>query len=174
MPDEAPSLETRAKVVCTLGPSSNSLETIRRMMLAGMNVTRHNFSHGTHADHRHLIETVRQAARQTGRIVAIMADLQGPKIRVGRFKDGQVQLDPGARFTITCREVEGTPAIVSTTYRELPRDVRRGDTVLLDDGLIQLRVTRVEDQDIQCEVVTGGVLSNNKGINLPGVTLSVG
>jgi len=165
--------DTRAKIVCTLGPSSHTLDVIQRLMAAGMNVTRHNFSHGDQDTHRQLIDTVRLAARQTGRIVGIMADLQGPKVRVGRFRDGQAQLSPGAEFTITARDVEGTEREVSTTYTDLPRDLAPGQTILLDDGLIQLKVAAIRGPDIRCEVVTGGVLSNNKGINVPGATLSV-
>src|SRR5208282_6846703 len=128
--------DTRAKIVCTLGPSSHTLDVIHRLIAAGMNVTRHNFSHGSQEDHRQLIDTVRRAAQQTGRIVGIMADLQGPKVRVGRFRDGQATLVPGAEFTITARDIEGTVREVSTTYTDLPHDLAPGQTVLLDDGLI--------------------------------------
>jgi len=165
--------ETRAKIVCTLGPSSNTLDTIRRLVQAGMNVTRHNFSHGEQEDHRRLIETVRQAARETGRIIGIMADLQGPKVRVGRFKTGQTTLIPGSAFVITARDIEGGDGEVSTTYKGLPGDLAPGQTILLDDGLIALRVTAIRGPDIHCEVVTGGVLKNSKGINVPGAALSV-
>lgn len=166
-------LATRAKIVCTLGPSSNSKETIRRMIDAGMNVTRHNFSHGTHEEHRALFAAVRQAAREAGRIVGIMADLQGPKVRVGRFREGQATLEAGQPFVITTRAVEGGAREVSTTYTGLPGDVHGGDTLLLDDGLIALAVERVEGPDIHCRVVVGGVLKNNKGINVPTAALSV-
>src|SRR5262249_20618748 len=126
-------MATRAKIVCTLGPSSHSREGIRQMIEAGMNVTRHNFSHGTHEDHTPLIQTVRAAAKDAGRVVGIMADLQGPKVRVGRFRDGQVTLPAGGAFVITSRAIEGTSQEVSTTYTGLPQDVRAGDTLLLDD-----------------------------------------
>jgi len=172
MPESA-ARDTRAKIVCTLGPSSNTVDVIRQLLEAGMNVTRHNFSHGSQEDHRRLIETVRQAARETGRIVGIMADLQGPKVRVGRFKAGQTTLVPGAAFTVTAREIEGSDREVSTTYKELPGDLQPGQTILLDDGLIALKVAAIRGPDIQCEVVTGGVLKDSKGINVPGAALSV-
>jgi pyruvate kinase len=164
---------TRAKIVCTLGPSSNTADTLRQLIEAGLNVTRHNFSHGTQDDHRRLIALVREASKATGTIVGIMADLQGPKVRVGRFKTGQTTLAPGATFVITARDIEGTDREVSTTYTNLPGDLTAGQTILLDDGLIQLRVAAIRGQDIECEVVTGGVLKNNKGINVPGAALSV-
>ena len=165
--------DTRAKIVCTLGPSSQTPAVIGQLIGAGMNVTRHNFSHGNREDHRQLIEAVRQASQKAGRIVGIMADLQGPKVRVGRFRDGQATLAPGAAFTITARDIEGTDREVSTTYADLPRDLVPGQTILLDDGLIQLKVASIRGSDIQCEVLTGGVLKNNKGINVPGAALSV-
>jgi pyruvate kinase len=166
-------LHTRAKIVGTLGPASADPETIRRLIEAGLNVTRHNFSHGTHEEHRRLIAAVREASRETGRIVAIMADLQGPKVRVGRFREGQAALEAGAEFVITSRAVEGDATQVSTTYAGLPGDVRAGDTILLDDGLIGLRVKDVAGADIRCTVTVGGVLKNNKGINIPSAALSV-
>ncbi|MBI4081145.1 MAG: pyruvate kinase [Candidatus Lambdaproteobacteria bacterium] len=166
-------IDTRAKIVCTLGPSSRSPEVVRRMILAGMNVARLNFSHGTHEEHQAFIETVRRAATETGRHVGILLDLQGPRIRVGRFAAGEAELKAGAGFIVTARPVEGTAELVSTTYAGLPGDVKPGDTLLLDDGLISLRVERVEGPDIRCQVLIGGVLSNNKGINIPGAALSV-
>jgi len=164
---------TRTKIVCTLGPSSNSEEVIRRLVRAGMNVARLNFSHGSHEEHRQLLRLVRRAAESEGQVVAVMADLQGPKIRVGRFREGQARLERGARFTITSRPVEGGDTIVSTSYEGLPKDLREGDTVLLDDGLLSLKVVSRTDTDLECEVITGGVLKNNKGINSPGAPLSV-
>ena len=164
---------TRAKIVCTLGPSSNDPQTIKALVLAGMNVVRLNFSHGSAEEHRKVVRSVRQAARDTGRLVAIMLDLQGPKIRVGRFKTGAAVLEHGGQFVITTRAVEGDDTIVSTTYASLPKDVGIGDQVLLDDGLISLRVVGKNDTDLTCEIVDGGVLKNNKGINVPGVALSV-
>ena len=165
--------DTRAKIVCTLGPASHDEATIRRMMEAGMNVARLNLSHGSHEFHRETMTMVRRAAKAAGRICGIMLDLQGPKVRVGRFAEGEALLEAGAAFTITSREVEGNARIVSTTHHGLPEDVGAGETVLLDDGLIVLRVSEVEGPEVRCEVVIGGVLKNNKGINIPGAALSV-
>lgn len=165
--------DTRAKIVCTLGPASHDEATIRRMIEAGMNVARLNFSHGDHDFHRETMEMVRRAAKAAGQICGIMLDLQGPKVRVGRFAAGEALLETGGEFTITGREVEGNAEIVSTTHQTLSADVGVGETVLLDDGLIVLRVTRVEGPDVCCEVIIGGVLKNSKGINIPGAALSV-
>lgn len=165
--------DPRAKIVCTLGPASHDEATIRRMIEVGMNVARLNFSHGSHDFHRETMAMVRRAAGAAGRICGIMLDLQGPKVRVGRFAEGEVLLKAGGEFTITGREVEGNAEIVSTTHQALSADVGAGETVLLDDGLIVLRVKEVEDLDVRCEVVIGGVLKNNKGINIPGAALSV-
>ncbi len=161
-----------AKIVCTLGPASNSPEIIEEMILAGMNVARLNFSHGTHDDHRRTYEMVRQKAAELGQSVAILQDLQGPKIRVGTFEEGSIQLHAGEPFTITTREVAGNFEIVSTTYPNLHHDVSPGDILLLDDGLLRLRVTQVEGQDVHTNVEVGGILKNNKGINLPTAAVS--
>jgi pyruvate kinase len=166
-------LNTRAKIVCTLGPSSSDYETIKELILTGMNVARLNFSHGTHEEHQALIENIRRASRDTGRLLGILLDLQGPKIRVGRFAQGQAALRAGARFTITGREVEGDETIVSSTYRLIAQDVHPGERILLDDGNLALRVVEVNAPDVVCEVTLGGVLKNNKGINIPGAALSV-
>jgi pyruvate kinase len=139
---------------------------------AGMDVARLNFSHGEHEDHRRTILNVREASRITGREIAVLQDLQGPKIRVGTFGSASVELVPGAAFTITTAEVEGTAARVSTTYENLPADVRAGDAILLDDGKLRLRVRRVAPPEVECEVEVGGALSAHKGINLPGVAVS--
>lgn len=165
--------DTRAKIVCTLGPASHDEAIILRMIEAGMNVARLNFSHGDHEFHRETMGMVRRAAAKAGRICGIMLDLQGPKVRVGRFAAGEALLPTGSDFTITGREVEGNTEIVSTTHRGLSADVSPGETVLLDDGLIVLRVSEVEGQDVRCKVVIGGLLKNNKGINIPGAALSV-
>ena len=166
-------LDTRAKIVCTLGPSSSDEGTISRMIEAGMNVARLNFSHGNHEEHARTIETLRGASLKLGRPVGILLDLQGPKIRVGRFIGGHALLEPGSAFTITGREVEGNGDIVSSTHTGLARDVSPGDRILLDDGLITLKVLGTEGLDVRCEVVDGGVLKNNKGINIPEAVVSV-
>jgi pyruvate kinase len=161
------------KIVATLGPASSDAPTLERMFAAGVDVVRLNFSHGSAEDHIRRAELVREICRKTGRTVGIMADLQGPKVRVGRFREGQALLPVGGEFVITARAVEGTEREVSTTYTGLPGDVHPGDTILLDDGLINLAVEHVAGPDIQCRVVVGGLLKNNKGINIPNAALSV-
>lgn len=162
----------RAKIVATLGPATSTYEVIERLVRAGMDVARLNLSHGSRADHESVYRHVRRASDATGRAVGILADLQGPKIRVGRFADGPVKLVPGAEFSLTVEDVPGTAEIVSTTYAGLAADVRRGDSILLDDGRLRLRVLDSDGTRVRTEVVVGGVLSNNKGINLPGVAVS--
>jgi len=158
--------------VCTLGPATSTAERLRHLTDAGMDVARLNMSHGDHADHDKSYLMVRQASNESGHAIGILADLQGPKIRVGRFAGGTVTLEVGAAFTITTRAVDGDVDAVSTTYDGLPGDVGAGDEVLLDDGRLRLRVTEVSGSDVHTIVEVGGVLSNNKGINLPGVDVS--
>ena len=162
----------RTKIVCTLGPSSSSPEVVSALIRNGMNVARLNFSHGDYKSHTRLLRTIREQAQKLDTSVAILQDLQGPKIRVGRFAEGKVELEKDKDFTVTTRDVIGDVTQVSTTYTELPGDVKRGDMVLLDDGYLQLEVVHVEGPDVRCRVVVGGTLKNNKGINLPGVKLS--
>ena len=157
------------KIVATLGPVSSDLEVLTRMISTGVNVVRFNFSHGSAQDHLARAEVVREASRRAGREVAIMADLQGPKIRVGKFAQGKVQLQEGASFTLdAARSTLGDQGGVGLDYKELPRDVRAGDVLLLNDGLIVLRVQRVLGEAVHTEVVVGGELSDNKGINKQG------
>ncbi len=163
----------RTKIVCTIGPATKSEQKIEQLIRAGMNVARLNFSHGTHEDHALVIERVRSISARLGRPIAILQDLQGPKIRTGLLQDGQpVQLEDGAKLVITTRDVPGTAEIVSTTYKQLPQDVKVDDQILLDDGLLELRVLGSTETDVQCEVVHGGLLKEHKGINLPGVAVS--
>ncbi|MEO7130780.1 MAG: pyruvate kinase [Dermatophilaceae bacterium] len=163
----------RAKIVCTIGPKTSSPQALRALVDAGMDVARLNLSHGDHSDHEEVYRLVRQASDETGHAVGILVDLQGPKIRTGRFKEGPVTLVPGQRFTITTRDIQGTEAEVGTTYDGLPGDVRPGDVLLIDDGKVMLRAVDVTETDVLTETVIGGVVSNNKGINLPGVAVSV-
>lgn len=163
----------RTKIVCTIGPASNSEEQLTQLIRAGMNVARLNFSHGTQKDHAVVIERIRRISAQIDNPVAILQDLQGPKIRTGSLKDGQpVQIKDGATFTITSREMMGDEHVVSTTYQDLPHDVKSGDRILLDDGLLELRVIDTNETDVHCVVVHGGILKEHKGINLPGVAVS--
>jgi pyruvate kinase len=164
----------RAKIVCTLGPATASRERIEELIGAGMNVARLNMSHGTHEDHRTSYKLIRQAANAAGEPVAILADLQGPKIRLGKFVDPDgVELVAGDRFTITTRDVAGTKHIVSTGYAGFPGDCRVRDQILIDDGKVVLRIESVSDTDVETLVEVGGRVSDHKGINLPGVAVSV-
>jgi pyruvate kinase len=163
----------RAKIVCTLGPATSTPESLRALVAAGMDVARLNLSHGSYADHEAVYAEVRAASRESGRAVGVLVDLQGPKIRTGRFADGPVTLVNGEEFTITVDDVPGGKDRVSTTYKGLPGDVKPGDRLLIDDGKVALRAIEVTDTDIVTLVVEGGVVSNNKGINLPGVAVSV-
>ncbi|MEC9398065.1 MAG: pyruvate kinase, partial [Myxococcota bacterium] len=162
----------RAKIVCTLGPASANPETLEQMIRAGMNVARLNFSHGTHEYHRGVFDLVRELSRELKSPVSILQDLQGPKIRVGRFENGSIELIEGNEFVITMDDIEGNQERVSTTYKDLAGDVRRGDILLLDDGLLRLKVVDVQGADITTVVEIGGTLKNNKGINLPTAAVS--
>lgn len=163
----------RAKIVATLGPATNSLESIRSLVAAGMDVARLNLSHGDHSDHVEVYSKVRQAADEAGRGVGILVDLQGPKIRLGRFASGPVLLEPGAEFVVTTEDVPGDAAMVSTTYAGLPGDVTVGDLVLVDDGRIELQVTAIDGPRVVTRVLEGGRVSDNKGFNVPGAAMSV-
>lgn len=168
-------LSKRTKIVATIGPASRDPEVLFRMIEAGLNVVRLNFSHGSKEDHQQTIEMVRQASERAGRSVAILQDLQGPKIRVGNFAEGKVELKPGQTFVITRREIEGDENQVSVSYKGLPDDVEAGQVLLLDDGNIRLRVDRVDYAagDIYTTVEVGGILSDHKGVNIPGADLSI-
>ncbi len=157
------------KIVATLGPASSSAEVLEKMIRAGVDVVRLNFSHGTAQDHIDRATLVREVAAKVGTVVAIMADLQGPKIRVGKFEEGKTQLVPGQQFILDAASTApGTNERVGLDYKELPRDVRPGDTLLLNDGLLRLTVETVKGEEVHTTVVVGGVLSNNKGINKAG------
>ena len=162
----------RAKIVCTLGPSVTNPEMMEKLVAAGMDCARLNFSHGTHESHAAAAKLVRDAATKARRPLAILADLCGPKMRVGRFTDGKIGLDVGQRFVLTNRDIPGTKEIVSQTYEPLPEDVRVGTIILLDDGLLRLRVVDTNATDVICEVEIGGELSDKKGMNIPGANLS--
>jgi pyruvate kinase len=159
--------------VCTLGPASSAPERLIELVTAGMDVARLNMSHGDYSDHEVNYQNVRAASLATGRPVGVLADLQGPKIRLGRFAAGKEVLDYGATFTITVDDIQGDATRCSTTFKGLPGDVGPGDIILIDDGRIMLEATEVTDTDVITRVVVGGPVSNNKGINLPGVAVSV-
>ena len=164
----------RAKIVCTLGPATDSPEQVQALVDAGMNVARINRSHGRAEDQEEVIGRIREAAAASGRAIAVLVDLQGPKIRLGRFVDDQkVMLNKGDEFTITIDDVLGTVKRASTTFKGLPGDCRPGDRLLIDDGNVAVRVVAVTDTDVVTKVEVPGYVSNNKGINLPGVAVSV-
>lgn len=167
-----PDQQGKTKIVCTLGPSTMDVNVLVDLIHSGLDVVRLNFSHGTHEEHSKMLENVREAMRRTGVYVSLLQDLQGPKIRVGEFAVPSIELRPGKRFTITTEPISGNGERVSTTYANLPHDVRPGESILLDDGKLRLRVVEVNGNDVVCDVVVGGKLSAHKGINLPGVAVS--
>ena len=164
-------MQRRAKIVCTIGPASSSTEGLRSLVEAGMDVARLNFSHGSHGEHGGVIDDLRRIARERDRPIAILQDLQGPKIRIGTLADGAARLEAGGVIRITTEDIVGDSSRVSTSYEELPRDVVIGDAILLSDGLLRLEVTEVRDREVVCDVVFGGVLRSRAGMNLPGAGL---
>src|SRR6266568_3564440 len=164
----------RAKIICTIGPSCSTESELRGLMQAGMDVARLNFSHGSPQDHVRRIEILRHAAAEEGRTICILQDLQGPKIRTGALKNHQpVVLKAGGQVTISARDVEGTAELISTTFKGLPQEVRPGSRILLSDGRIELCVLDVKGEDVECQIVNGGMLAEHQGINLPGAALSI-
>ena len=163
----------RAKIVCTMGPAVESAEKVRELIDAGMNMARLNLSHGGYSEHQARLDQVRLASKEAGVPVAILVDLQGPKIRLARFKAGPHELIRGDIFTITTDDIEGTKERVGTTYKGLPGDCKAGDRILIDDGKVTVEVIEVKGNDVVTKVIEPGAVSNNKGINLPGVAVSV-
>ena len=163
----------KTKIICTLGPASESEEVIRELMLAGMNVARLNFSHGTHEEQRGKLERVKKVREELGLPVALLLDTKGPEIRTGEFEKGKVELKKGQTFVLTTEDVMGNEGMVSITYKNLVKDVKEGDSILIDDGLIGLKVTKLTEKEIICNVENGGTISNKKGINVPGVELKM-
>jgi pyruvate kinase len=170
----APVVGRRAKIICTIGPASNSESSIRELLRLGMDVARLNFSHGSHEEHARSIQRLRRAAKKEERTVCILQDLQGPKIRTGRLKGhNPVLLEAGSRVLITPRDVPGSEKVISTTFPSLAQDVNPGDRILLSDGLIELRVDSIDGDDVECEIINGGLLGEHQGINIPGAALTV-
>ena len=164
----------RTKIICTLGPSTETPERLKSLIDAGMDIARLNFSHGTHAGHGRAIRLLRRLARERDRPVAILQDLQGPKIRTGLLKGGgPVYLRRGAPLVITTRPIKGNAERIATTFAPLPREVKRGDSILISDGLIELRVEKVSGQEVMCRIISGGEMGEHQGINLPGIPLKV-
>ncbi len=163
----------KTKIICTVGPASNTVETLSQLLHAGMDAARFNFSHGTHESHLALLNTLREACRQENMIVSTILDTKGPEIRIGTFADGAITLHAGDPFLLTPKDIPGTAQAVSITYENLAKDLHIGDRILIDDGLIELRVENLSGSDVMCTVLSGGPLSNNKSINVPNVKISL-
>ena len=163
----------KTRIICTIGPASDSPEILEKMMKAGMNVARINFSHGDYDGHRKMIEKVWTAAKATGRRVAIMADLPGPKLRIGKLKEEPIEIEAGDRFTLTTDRIEGNRKRVSVSFDRLPEAVKKDDRMFINDGLIQLQVIEIDGPEVRCRVIVGGELRSRKGLNLPGIDLGI-
>jgi pyruvate kinase len=163
----------KTKIICTLGPASESEDVLRKLIFEGMDVARFNFSHGTHEEQLKKLDLVKRLREELKRPVAALLDTKGPEIRLKQFENGKVELKKGSKFTLTTRDVIGTSEIVSITYAALPQDVKAGGRILLDDGLIELHIDEVKDTEIHCTVVNAGMISNNKGVNVPDTNLSM-
>ena len=163
----------KTKIVCTLGPATDAPGVLQDMLLCGMNVARFNFSHGTHEDHKRRLDELKRLREELDLPVAALLDTKGPEIRLRHFENGRVQLEAGQSFTLTTRNLMGNQSICSITYKDLPRDVAVGSRIMLDDGLISMRVTELSDSDIVCKVENGGPIKDRKGVNVPGIHLSM-
>lgn len=163
----------KTKIICTLGPATDNDEVLKELVESGMDVARFNFSHGDHATHKKRMDKIKELREAAGKPLAAMLDTKGPEVRVCTFKDGKTELKRGSTFTLTTRKVEGNEDIVQITFADLPKDVSVGTTILIDDGLIELKVVELNDTDIKCEVINGGIVSNSKGVNIPNVDLSM-
>lgn len=163
----------KTKIVCTLGPSTDNDEVLKGIMKNGMDVARFNFSHGTYEEHKGRLDKVKKFRKELGLPIAAMLDTKGPEVRVRDFEDGKIMLENGNKFTLTTRDLMGNSEIASVTYKGLPKDVEVGTRILIDDGLIELKVLEVTDTDVVCEVICGGPVSNHKGVNIPNVDLSM-
>lgn len=166
-------MKTKTKIIATIGPASNSRPVLQKMISSGMNVVRLNFSHGSPEEHADVIKTTRSLAKTMNKSIGIILDLQGPKIRIGKLKGGKpVELKKNKTIRITTKSVAGTADIVSTIYKKLVNDVKKDDKILLDDGLIELKVLSKTKDTVSCKIINGGTLKEHKGINLPGVNIS--
>lgn len=159
----------KTKIICTLGPSTDKDGVLEELVKEGLNVARFNFSHGLHDEQKGRIDKLKEIRTRLGKPVAALLDTKGPEIRIREFENEKVTLKEGQEFTLTTEEIMGNEKIVSVTYKELYKDVKPGNSILIDDGLIGLEVKKIKGQDIVCKVVNGGVLGNKKGVNLPGV-----
>ncbi|SHJ48444.1 pyruvate kinase [Tepidibacter formicigenes] len=166
-------LGKKTKIVCTIGPASEKKEVLRELINSGLNVCRLNFSHGDYEEHGLRIKTIKELREEMNKPVAILLDTKGPEIRTGKFADPEVLLEEGQKFTITMKDVLGTKEMCTVSYKELINDVKVGDTILIDDGLVGLKVNEIKDQDIVCTVENAGIVKNNKGVNVPGVKINL-
>ncbi len=162
----------RTKTLCTIGPATQSLQMLKRLIKEGMNAARLNFSHGSHEDHIRMYKKIRKAGQELDVFVPVIQDLQGPKIRVGNLSQPEIRLKRGNTIRITTKNIKGTSEVLPTTYKNLPKDVQKNDSILLDDGLIKLTVEKVKTNEVICKIIEGGIIKPNKGINLPGVNVS--
>ena len=163
----------RTKIICTLGPATDKGDVLKNMMKAGMNVARFNFSHGSHEEHKARMDMVKAARAELGLPIGLMLDTKGPEIRTKTYKDGKIEIVEGQEFTLTTRDIVGDEQGCSITYADLPGDVKAGDTILLDDGLVRLTVLETTAADVRCRVENDGAMKNNKGVNVPGIRLSM-
>lgn len=163
----------KTKIICTIGPASDTVERLRELMLAGMNVARFNFSHGTHEEQKVKLEKVRQASAELKLPIATMMDTKGPEIRLRDFVGGRAELVAGQQFVLTTEEILGTAERAAISYKNLKNDITEGTTILIDDGLIEMEVEAIRGEEIICRVVNGGTVSNHKGVNVPGAVLSM-
>jgi len=163
----------KTKIICTLGPATDTKENLIKLIQEGMDVARFNFSHGTHEEHKVRVDQLKECRKELNSYVAALLDTKGPEIRIKQFVKGKIELVKGQEFTLTAREVAGTEDIVSITFADLYKDVKIGTRILIDDGLIELIVLRITGEDMVCQVLNGGTISNNKGINVPGICLSM-
>ncbi|MEG0585163.1 MAG: pyruvate kinase [Christensenellaceae bacterium] len=163
----------KTKIICTLGPACEDEKMMRKMLEAGMDVARFNFSHGDHAVQLERIKKIRKLSKEMNKYIACLLDTKGPEIRIGTFKEDKIELKAGAEFTLTSREIEGDENAVSVSFKDLPKDVYAGAKILIDDGLVELNVLAVTDTEIKCKVINGGAIGNRKGVNIPGITISM-
>ena len=163
----------KTKIICTIGPASESEDRLRELMLAGMNVARFNFSHGTHEEHKMKFARVIKVSGELGLPVATLLDTKGPEIRLRDFKDGKAELKEGQKFVLTTEEILGDSQIASITYKNLKNDIKPGMSILIDDGLIEMFVDEIRGEEIVCKVINGGWVSNHKGVNVPNAILSM-
>ena len=165
--------DRRVKIVATIGPATRDPLSLEKAIKAGMNVARLNFSHGTHEDHANVIKHVRELSQKLKAPVTILQDLQGPKIRVGKFENGQIEIVTGENVIVTMKAVSGKPGLIPSDFPELAQSVGPGAKILMDDGLLELKVLKVRGDELDCEVIYGGILKDRKGMNIPGVQLAV-